>query len=390
MNIPRISKEEFAQRVKNTQAAMVDAGLDILLTYGNEAEPQYVRYYSNYWPSFESAMVMIPLKGDPILLIGPESQTLAEYWSEIPRIERIKLLRESSEPEYPGEKLNTLYNLFEEHLSADSNRRIGICGYPMMYAPVYKGVCEAAGAFGCEVVRSEQLVINQKIIKTPAEIEIMRFASKIAEAATIKVIENLKPGMTETQVVGIAENEIRALGAENEAFPMWVLSGHNTTHAIGRPDPSRVIGENDFVMLQMGARVSGYSTAFGRPVIIGKMPDHVRDLVEIGLEAHLMTPEWVKAGVPAREAAQKYNDFLKSRGAEGANLYGPCHGTGMMEGEHPWIETSADYILQPGMTFMNDTFLKRNSYGLRWEDQIVLREDKTEMFTDAYHKVIEL
>ena len=143
-----IKNEEFKQRVILTQAAMEAAGLDILLTYGNEAEPQYVRYYSNYWPSFESAMVMIPKQGDAILLIGPESETLARYWSEIPRIERIKILRESSEPEYPGEKLNTLYNLFEEFLSADSNRRIGICGYPMMYAPVYKGVCEAAAAFG--------------------------------------------------------------------------------------------------------------------------------------------------------------------------------------------------------------------------------------------------
>ena len=388
--IPSISREEFAQRVRKTQELMVDAGLDILLTYGNEAEPQYVRYYSNYWPSFESAMVLIPLQGDPILLIGPESMTLAEYWSVIPRIERLKLLRESSEPEYPGEKLNTLYNLFGESLKVDSNRRIGLCGYPMMYAPVYKGICEAASAFGCEVVRSEQLVIRQKMIKTPQEIEIMRFASKIAETACIKVIENLRPGMSETQAVGIAEDEIRQLGAENEAFPMWVLTGHNTTHAIGRPDPNRIIHPDDFCMLQFGARVNGYSTAFGRPVIVGKVPDHVRDLVEIGLEAHLLTVEWVQAGVPAREAAQKYNDFLKRKGAEGANLYGPCHGTGMMEGEHPWVETNSDYVLMPGMTFMNDTFLKRNGYGLRWEDQILLTENGTEMFTDAYHKVIEI
>lgn len=390
MNIPRISKEEFALRVKKTQAAMQDAGLDILLTYGNEAEPQYVRYYANYWPSFESAMVLIPLKGDPVLLIGPESLTLAEYWSAIARIERVKILRESSEPEYPGEKLNTLYNLFEEYLDADSNRRIGICGYPMMYAPVYQGVCQAAAAFGCEVVRSEQLVIRQKMVKSAAEIEIMRCAAKISEAACVKVIESLRPGMTETQVVGIAEAEIRALGAENEAYPMWVLSGQNTTHAIGRPDPSRVIGENDLVMLQIGARVSGYASSFGRPVILGKMPDHVRELVEIGLEAHLRTFEWVKPGVPAKEVDRQYREFLKSRGAEGCNLYGPCHGTGLMEGEHPWIEATSDYLLEPGFTFMADTFLKRNGYGLRWEDQIAVTADGTDVFTNAYSRVIEL
>ena len=56
----QISNEEFSERIKKTQEAMVAAGLDILICYGNEAEPQYVRYYSDYWPSFESACVMIP------------------------------------------------------------------------------------------------------------------------------------------------------------------------------------------------------------------------------------------------------------------------------------------------------------------------------------------
>lgn len=390
MNIPRISKEEFAQRIRNTQKAMQDSGLDILLAYGNEAEPQYVRYFSDYWPSFESAMVMIPLSGEPVLLIGPEALTMAQYWSVIQRIERIKLLRESSEPEYPGEKLNTLYNLFGEHLSPASNRRIGICGYPLMYAPVYQGILQAASAFGCDVVRSEQLVIRQKMIKSPAEIEIMRHAAKISEAACVKAIQSLRPGMTETQVVAIAEAEVRALGAENEAYPMWVLSGNNTTHAIGRPDPNRVIGENDLVMLQIGARVSGYASSFGRPVIIGKIPDDARALVETGLEAHLRTFDWIKAGTPACEVDRLYRDFLKKHGAEGCNLYGPCHGTGLMEGEHPWIEANSDYLLETGLTYMADTFLKRNGYGLRWEDQLAVTETGADVFTNAYLEIIQL
>ena len=385
-----ISKEEYAGRVAKTQQAMEAAGLDILLTYGNEAEPQYVRYYSNYWPSFESAMVMIPKQGDPVLLIGPESETLAGYWSEIPRIERIKILRESSEPEYPGEKLNNLYNLFCEVLDEDSSRRIGICGYPLMYAPVYEGIKQAAAAFGCEVVRAEDIVIKQKMIKTPAEIEIMKHAALISEAAAVKAIETMHAGMTETQVVGIAEGVIRELGAEGEAYPMWVLSGENTTHAIGRPDPTRIIQPNDVVELQFGARLSGYASSVGRPVILGKVSDDARDLIEVGLEAHLRTFEWLKPGRPAKDVDADYRAFLKAHGAEGCNLYGPCHGTGLMEGEHPWIEANSDYILEPGLTYMVDTFLKRNGVGLRWEDQIAITETGVDVFTGKYLEVINL
>lgn len=385
-----IKNEEFKQRVIHTQAAMEAAGLDILLTYGNEAEPQYVRYYSNYWPSFESAMVMIPKQGDAILLIGPESETLARYWSEIPRIERIKILRESSEPEYPGEKLNTLYNLFAEHLNEDSVRKIGICGYPLMYTPVYEGIKQAAAAFGCEVVRAEELVIRQKMIKTPSEIAIMKQAALMSESAVVKAIETMHSGMTETQVVGIAEGVIRELGAEGEAYPMWVLSGENTTHAIGRPDPTRVIEKNSVVQLQFGARIAGYASSVGRPVIIGKVSDDARDLIETGLEAHMRTFEWLKTGRPAKEVDAEYRAFLKSRGAEGCNLYGPCHGTGLMEGEHPWIEANSDYNLEPGLTYMVDTFLKRNGVGLRWEDQIAITENGVDVFTNKYLELIEL
>lgn len=382
-----IAREEFAARIRNTQEAMDSAGLGILITYGNEAEPQYVRYYSNYWPSFESAGVLIPRRGDPVLLIGPESETMARYWSVIARIERIKVLRESSEPDYPGEKLSTLADLLEEFLGGNTPRRIGIVGYPLMTAPVYSAICQTAEAMGCEVTRAEALVIRQKMIKSPAEIEILRHAAKISEAAMIKTIEAVRPGMTETQLVGIAEAEIRRLGAENEAFPMWALTGENTTHAIGRPDPSRVVGKNDLVQLQIGARISGYASSVGRPVIVGKIPDAARELVDIGLEAHLRTFSYLKPGIPASEVNRLYCEFLKSRGAQGCNLYGPCHGTGLMEGEHPWIEANSDYILEAGLTYMADTFLKRDGYGLRWEDQLAITPSGADVFTD---KLLEL
>lgn len=52
----RIEDREFQERIIKTQNEMKKEGLDILFAYGNEAEPQYVRYYSDYWPSFESAV----------------------------------------------------------------------------------------------------------------------------------------------------------------------------------------------------------------------------------------------------------------------------------------------------------------------------------------------
>ncbi|NLJ39209.1 MAG: hypothetical protein GX432_10660, partial [Candidatus Atribacteria bacterium] len=55
--INQIPQHEFIQRVKSLQEKMKKENLDVIITFGDEAEPQYVRYFSDYWPSFESAGV---------------------------------------------------------------------------------------------------------------------------------------------------------------------------------------------------------------------------------------------------------------------------------------------------------------------------------------------
>ena len=92
----RIPDSEFKERVVKIQKKMAEENYDVLLCYGNEAEPQFVRYFSDYWPSFETAGVLIPKEGDAKLLIGPESYTYAADRSRIPDIRLLKAFRESS------------------------------------------------------------------------------------------------------------------------------------------------------------------------------------------------------------------------------------------------------------------------------------------------------
>ena len=97
-----VVESAMTQGMLKVQANMKKEGYDLLLAYGNEAEPQYARYFSGYWPSFETSGVLIPAEGDPLLLIGPESFTYASDRTKIPKVRLLKAFRESSEPEYPG------------------------------------------------------------------------------------------------------------------------------------------------------------------------------------------------------------------------------------------------------------------------------------------------
>ena len=74
---------------------------------------------------------------------------------------------------------------------------------------------------------------------------------------------------------------------------------------------------------------------------------------------------------------QKFNDA----GYGHAYTYGPCHGTGMIEVEAPWCETSSTYNLEPNMTFQVDTYISSDTFGVRWEKGIAVKEGGYEVLS---------
>lgn len=381
-----ISQAEFEQRWATLQAKMAEAGIDLLIAHGDEADPANVRYLTDYWPLFETGGVAVGREGPPLLLIGPESETFARDRMRTPDLRQILEYRESADPDYPGVKLDTFEEVFAE-LGGRSIRRIGIAGLSVMPVTVYNAIVAAAG--GAEIVRADDLIVSMRAVKSPAEIRIMAEAFRICEVATEAVLAQMKPGMTEQEVVGLAQAAMYANGAEYEGHPTYVLSGRASTHAIGRPSRKR-LERGEMIQLNIGARVAGYSSSVGTPVCFGPMPPKMRELVEFGLEAHQKTMDLMRAGAPAAEVVIRYEEFVRSRGYGDYLLYGPCHSIGLMEVERPWMESSSDYPLAAGMTFQVDTFLYCAEYGLRWENGVVVTERGVDLLSGRFRKVYEL
>jgi len=365
--ISEIPKSEFQERANRVQAELARRGLDALLTFGSEAEPQFVRYLSDYWPAFETAGVLVPVEGEPVLLIGPESLTYAQSKSKIGKIRQVLEYRESSEPEYPGKAMDTFTSVFDEVSAGRGVKRLGTVGYPVTTAPVYEGVRQAM--VGGEIVRADDILIEMRKVKSENELALLRQAFSIAEKAMEAVLSHIKPGLSEVQVVGIAQEAIYRNGAEYEGHPMYVLSGRNSANAIGRPTHRKLV-EGEIIQLNLGARVGGYSSSVGRPIVLGRASDDLRRFLQMGLDAADKTMEVMRAGVPARDVALAVQSFITQRGYGDNILYGPCHGIGLMECEHPWIETNSDYLLQENYTFQVDSFLYTPEYGARWEDGV--------------------
>lgn len=364
-------------------------GVELFLAYGNEAEPQYVRYLSDYWPSFETAGVLVAQEGAPKLLIGPESYTYAKDRSRIEEIRLLKAFRESSDPEYPGKPLDTFKNLIFEMFGSDTPHKIHVAGYSLMTIGVYSALKEVF----CEenIVKADYLLNDLRMIKTENELKCMRRAAEITRKTFDYVLENIRPGMTETQAVGLALGKMHELGAERESYPMWVLTGDGSDQAISRAR-GKEIKNGDFTFLQIGARYEGYASSIGRPVIFGRATDEQKKLIEAGYIGQNTVFDNIRDGLCAGELARLYEKKIEDAGFGDWLLYGPCHGNGLMEGEAPWVENNSEWILKENMTFCCDIFLGNSSLkrGLRMEDVIRVTKDGCENLTAYPQKVFEL
>ncbi len=378
---------EFQKRWQKTQLLVREKGLDVLIVHSNEADFANVRYLSDYWPIFETAGVIVPARGEPALIIGPESETYARDRSRIRKIYKVVAYRESAEPEYPGVPVDTFASIFMEMFPGQKPKKIGLAGYQIFPLPVFDEIQKAAPE--AEIIKSDEIIFNQRKIKSAVEMGMLKEAFRISEKALKKALAEIKPDMTELQLVGIVQKELYAHGAEYEGHPTYVLAGRNSNHAIGRPGYEK-LGKNRLIQLNIGARFGGYSSSIGCPVCIGKMNPEMRRLVEAGLKLHFKTREWMKAGVVAKEVVKKFFDHAGKMGVRENALYGPCHGLGMMEVEQPWMESHSDYLLEENMTFQIDTFLYNPEFGLRWETGAAVTKGGVEVFSDVIKDVVEL
>jgi len=386
MEVRRVPDNEFAARVRKAQEAVKKAGLDVLLAHSNEADFANVRYLSDYWPVFESAGVLVPAEGPPALLIGPESETFARDRSRIEKIYKLVEYRESAEPDYPTIQVDTFGSIFAEMLPGKRVKKIGLAGYQIFPLPVYDALKKAAA--DADITKSD-IIADLRTIKSPIELEMLQESFRISEAALEKAVAVMNPEMTELEVVGILEKELYAAGAEYESHPQYVLSGRNSTHAIGRPTHQK-LGTGKLIQLNVGGRCAGYSGSVGRPVCFGKMDAAMRRLVQAGFDLHRRTMDLMKAGVIAKDVTKQFFEYAETLGVAENALYGPCHGLGMIEVEKPWMELHSDYPLQENMTFQVDTFLYGKEFGLRWENGVAVTRDGVRQFSNTLMKILEL
>jgi Xaa-Pro aminopeptidase len=370
MRLPPLPPTEYERRISRVQEELAAERLDVLVGYSSECESASCRYLAGFWPFFDFACVVVPVKGRALLVTGgPESLEYAGSFSSVADIAVNPLLVETSPPEWVPEVHGEGFRTLLARACGATPRRIGVANWNIVPHLVVKDLLTAAPE--ATLVPADDLLLRVQRIKSEVEVPYIVEAYRITEEAMKAALAAARPGATEWELEAVARSAMAMAGAEGMSYPAWVCSGRNTRLSLCR-STSRVIQANELVQFTFGAKHEGYCGNMCRPFSIGEPPVGTRKLMDVALEAMKDAIAAIRPGVEARAVATRYRRILTRYGWEGFALYGPAHGTGSSEVEGLWLANGADFVIEPGMLFNVDIWLSDGAQGLRYEDGILV------------------
>ncbi|MEM7271575.1 MAG: aminopeptidase P family protein [Actinomycetota bacterium] len=236
---------------------------------------------------------------------------------------------------------------------------------------------------GRALIATEQLVETERRVKDAGEIDRLRAAAAIADAALAEVIGELGTGLTEAEVATRLDRAMVDGGADGPSFPTIVAAGPNSAKPHARPS-DRVIADGDMVVIDFGASVDGYGSDMTRSFLIGAADARQREIYEAVADAQAAGVAAVADGVAEREIDRACRDRLADHGLAEAFIHGTGHGIGLEIHENPILSTRATGILRTGyvVTVEPGAYLP-DLGGIRVEDSVVVTDSGCETLTHS-------
>jgi Xaa-Pro aminopeptidase len=227
------------------------------------------------------------------------------------------------------------------------------------------------------------LVESLRCVKEPAEIELIRQASAITDKAMEEVAASIKAGMTEKQIAWELEKTMREKGSQALPFEIIVGSGPNAALPHARPS-ERVVRDGDPIVIDMGAKVSGYASDLTRTVCAGKTGAKFKEIYNIVLEAQQAAIAGIKAGMTGHEADNIAREVIIKAGYGDAFGHSLGHGVGLQEHEAPRLGPDSKDILADNMIFTIEPGIYLSGWGgVRIEDTVLMEKGKVITVTGA-------
>lgn len=235
-----------------------------------------------------------------------------------------------------------------------------------------------------EVVDGQQAMLDARIIKTKDEIELLKLAAAMVDAAYADIARNIRPGVRENDLVAIANQTLYTLGSDLVECVNSVSGDRAQPHPHTFGD--RIIRPGDMIFLDIMHSFNGYRTCYYRTFICGKP-------TQAQVEAYDKAWAWLKKSIEAIKPGVTTADVARCwptaqeiglKDEREAFLLQFGHGIGMSIWEKPVISRlfSLDhpFTIKEGMTFALETYCPSadGKGAARIEEEVAVTKDGCE------------
>ncbi|MXV92027.1 MAG: M24 family metallopeptidase [Chloroflexi bacterium] len=237
------------------------------------------------------------------------------------------------------------------------------------------------------------LLRPMRVLKSPADIELMKQAGRITEAAFADTLAQMRHGMTELQIVEEVNYQLRKHGSLGQSFTTSLYNSAPSLPLIfGDRMKSwpRKLEPPVSILFDFGGIYEGWCYDFGRTVFFGEPPPESQRVYDLVMASQAAGIAALRAdAATTSDADRAARDVIESAGYGEAFRHRLGHGIGMDVHEPPFLTRGDETPLQDGMLFtIEPSIMQLNDYSARVEDVVVARAGGGEKLTNGWQELV--
>jgi Xaa-Pro dipeptidase len=235
-----------------------------------------------------------------------------------------------------------------------------------------------------DIVNGAPVMRGCRMVKSAAELALMRKAADITLAAYRHTAPRITRGMTPKDIGSIMDAAHAALGASPE-FAL-ILLGEASAYPHGSEKP-QAVRDGEVVLMDCGCSVEGYQSDISRTFVFGEATAEQRKVWQQMREGQQIAIETARVGMPAGAVDDAVRaQYVKWGYGPGYELPGLSHRTGHgigLDGHEPVnLVHGEKTLLSPGMCFSDEPGIYLpGKFGIRLEDCFHMGTEKPVWFS---------
>jgi len=223
------------------------------------------------------------------------------------------------------------------------------------------------------------IIEGVRAVKSRAEVAAIRRSASITAQALQEVLASIRPGISEIELAGLLDLQIRRAGGTN-SFETIVAFGPNASRPHHQPCKRR-LRRRDTVLIDFGARYKGYCSDITRCLVVGGSSSLYDRALAVVEQAQAAAIEAVRPGAKLDEVDTAARRVI---GEAGLPIYGhgTGHGIGLEIHERPFLKAGAGGRLSAGqvVTIEPGIYIP-GKLGVRIEDDVLVTESGSQVLT---------